>query len=336
MQNAFYFLGFFIASIFVLYIGQAILLPLVIAIFLWFLIVSVKEGYQKLLRLPSVLANIAAVTSIILIGWFPIQIIKDMIPQVIEAAPTYQDNLFSIWSSLKSQYSFLDKVSFEQLQAKINLGDYLSLVGGGLAQFAGNFFLIALYVVFLLLEQGSFTAKFQKIFSSGGKEAQIEKLLEDMFQKIKQYVWMKSFLSFLTASLSYIVMLYVGLDYAAFWAMLIFFFNYIPNIGSILGTVLPSVLAIIQFQFTSAFFIVFTGIVLIQFIIGNVLEPRIMGKSLNLSPFVIILSLILWGSIWGIIGAFLAVPLMVIVMIILAQFKDTQFIAILMSQDGKV
>lgn len=131
-------------------------------------------------------------------------------------------------------------------------------------------------------------------------------------------------------------MKWVGLDFAEFWALLIFFLNYIPNIGAIVATAFPAALALIQFESWWPFLEVTSGIVAIQFFVGNFLEPRLLGKSLNLSPLVILFALALWGAIWGVLGMFLSVPITVMMMIIFAHFDVTRPIAILLSQDGYI
>ncbi|HOO93907.1 MAG TPA: AI-2E family transporter, partial [Opitutales bacterium] len=139
-----------------------------------------------------------------------------------------------------------------------------------------------------------------------------------------------------TGLISYVIMTWVGLEFASFWALLIFLLNYIPSVGSILATLFPSLLALMQFNFTAPFFIVAIGIMALQFLIGNIIEPRLTGDSLNLSPLVILFSLTFWGAMWGIPGAFLCVPITVVILIVLSNFETTQPIAIMLSKDGKV
>lgn len=336
MQKAFYYLAFFIALVFVLFIAKSVLLPLVLALFVWYLIQAIGEGYYKLLRLPKFLAGLLALVTLVVVFWFPVQLTIDLVPQVVQDSSKYQANLQVIWANLLQDYPVLERIKFDRFVSGFNVETMIQYITASLAQIAGNFFLIVVYVAFLLMEQGFFAQKFQLIFSSSNKEEKIHSAFEDVFRRVKTYIWMKTFISSLTAMLSYGIMLYAELDYAAFWAMIVFFLNFIPTVGSILSTLLPSLLALVQFQILTPFLIVIIGVGLVQIIVGNVLEPRLMGQSLNLSPFVIILSLILWSSIWGIIGAFLAVPLMVIVLITLSEFQDTRPIAILMSRDGKI
>jgi AI-2 transport protein TqsA len=155
--------------------------------------------------------------------------------------------------------------------------------------------------------------------------------------EIKIYLRIKTFVSFLTAILSWIVLKIIGVDFAEFWALLIFVLNYIPTIGSIIAVLFPISFTFIQFSPSlSQFAIVAVLLITIQFVIGNILDPYLSGQSLNLSPFVVFLSLGLWGKIWGPLGMFLCVPLTVIISIILAKFSQTRPIAVLLSGNGKV
>ena len=145
-----------------------------------------------------------------------------------------------------------------------------------------------------------------------------------------------AFVSGITAGLSYVIMLWVGLEHAAFWATIIFVLNFIPTIGSILGTALPTVFGLLQFQELQPVLILLVSIGAVQFVTGNVLLPRMAGRSLNLSMFVIMLSLFVWGSIWGITGMLLAVPIMAITTITLSHFDATRPWALALSQNGEL
>jgi predicted PurR-regulated permease PerM len=198
-----------------------------------------------------------------------------------------------------------------------------------------NTFLVIIYLIFLLLEQRIFSKKLQQIFN-GKHQITFKKGLEKVKHSIESYILVKTLISFLTASLSYVILIIIGVDFAFFWAFLIFLLNYIPNIGSLIATVFPAILTLIQFDtLWPAFFVLF-GIGTIQFLIGNFIEPKAFGKSLNLSALAVILSLTFWGFIWGVVGMFLCVPITVIIMIILSNFEETKPFAILLSDDGEI
>jgi predicted PurR-regulated permease PerM len=147
------------------------------------------------------------------------------------------------------------------------------------------------------------------------------------------YLNTKSLVSLITAVLSLIVFKIFGLDFAIIWAFLIFVFNFIPNFGSIVASILPITIALIQFD--SILNVLWLGILImgIQFAIGNILEPRLMGRSLNLSPLMVILSLIFWGWIWGIAGMLLAVPILGTITIIFENIDSLKFISVFLRGD---
>jgi len=128
----------------------------------------------------------------------------------------------------------------------------------------------------------------------------------------------------------------VGVDFAAFWALLIFLLNFIPTIGSIIATIFPALITLVQFDTLTPFFLVAGGLTGIQILIGNILEPKFTGSTLNLSPTIILLNLSLWGLIWGIPGMFLCVPFLVISMIVFSNLPQTRTIAVLLSSDGQI
>ncbi len=153
---------------------------------------------------------------------------------------------------------------------------------------------------------------------------------------IQRYFVIKLFVSALTAGAAYAVMKFVGLDFAETWAILAMLLNFIPNVGSAVATILPAVVALVQFDTLGPFLIIVLGISAIQIIVGNFIEPQLMGRSLNLSPLVIILSLTFWAFVWGIVGMLLSVPIMVMVLIVCSHVPAWRPVAILLSGDGRI
>jgi len=123
-------------------------------------------------------------------------------------------------------------------------------------------------------------------------------------------------------------------DFPVLWAFLIFLLNYIPYIGSFVATFLPAAFAMFQFQSFLMLFWVFVVIQAVQFLVGNVLEPKIMGRTLNLSPLGVMLALTFWGIIWGVLGMFLSVPITSVMLISFSRFESTRFIAVWLSETG--
>ena len=143
-------------------------------------------------------------------------------------------------------------------------------------------------------------------------------------------------MSLVTAALSWAVLALIGCQNASFWALVIFMLNFIPVVGSLLSVVFPALLVLVQFGSFGPFFASLILLTAIQIGVSNVLEPRLMGSSLNLSPMAILVALAVWGGLWGVAGMFLCVPITVIVMIVCAHFQSTRPMAVLLSADGRL
>jgi len=132
------------------------------------------------------------------------------------------------------------------------------------------------------------------------------------------------------------VLIFLGVDFALFWAFLIFLLNYIPTVGSIVAVIFPVTFSLLQFESWSIFTLLLIILTSVQLLYGNFLEPRLQGNKLNLSPLVIIFSLLFWGQMWGVVGMLLCVPIMVMINIVLSHIPATRGIAILLSEQGNI
>ncbi len=220
--------------------------------------------------------------------------------------------------------------------ANFDFSSYLQSLFNSLSELLGNMVMIIFYVVFLFVEESLFQHKIKLIFEPNNRFEKVSGILQKIDKSMSSYISLKSLVSLLTTTLSYFIMLAVGIDSPLFWAFLIFMFNFIPSIGPILGTLLPSLFCLIQFgTFTPALVVLF-GVGGVSVLVGSLVEPKLMGNTLNISPLVAIISLALWGSIWGIIGMLLSVPITVAMIIVFSQFPNTRSIAILLSEKGRV
>lgn len=143
-------------------------------------------------------------------------------------------------------------------------------------------------------------------------------------------------LAFFNAAVSCVIMLVFGLEYALMFALLVFLLDFIPAIGGLIALMLPFLYSFAVFDSVLLSFVLLGALFVPQFISGNIIEPKVMGNRLNLSGFIILVSLVFWSSLWGILGAFLAVPLMASMNIVFSQFQTTRWISVLLSQDGEV
>ena len=338
--SSFFSLAIITLTIVGLVYGKALLIPFALAVMVWFLLNALANFIQRLTNGKWIIPNWISLTMslLIMLGLLVlvIEMISRNIGEVIKTAPMYQKNIEVLFGDLLESFGLEKLPSMMELAKQVDITSALSRVAGSLTVIAGNTGIILIYVIFLLLEQRSMESKLDALFREPGRRTKIHEILSEIQKDIEAYIAIKTLLSVATGLLSYIILIYIGVDYSEFWAFLIFLLNYIPTIGSLIATIFPALLALIQFESFTSSLIVFVSIALIQFIIGNIIEPKMMGRSLNLSALVVLLSLALWGSIWGVVGMFLCVPLTVILMIIFTNFEKTRPIAVMLSANGKI
>lgn len=335
-----FWLAFTALAVGVLIAGAGILIPLAIAVMVWFLINALASGLGKLplfgLRLRYPLAQLVAV--VILAGglWAAGKMIGENVASLSGNAAAYEAAFRRLVDGL-SKYLGHDLVrEMDEMIAQISLAQAIGALANAFTNIAADFGIIVVYVLFLLVEQRSFRRKLKALCREPGQEEKALALLRRIEGDIQTYLWLTTALGFGTALLCYGIMMMVGLDYAALWAFLVFILSFVPTVGPALALVGPSLMALVQFPSLTPFLVIIIGIGVTQAFIANVVQPRLTSQSLNISAFVVILSLFVWNAIWGIPGMFLCVPIMVMVMIVLAAFPQTRPIAVIMSGDGNV
>ncbi len=336
-----------------LILGKSLLIPFVIALLIWYIIVTLSHWIGELKPVKRYLPNWAKTAiSVLIIGLvltFVGGLITENAQEMVNALPRYQANLESLINRTEKSFEFdLSKLlnvpnlneapdlagNFRALIEQADFTEFISGFVNTLSGIAGNTFLIIIYVIFIFFEQAIFPRKIKALFPEQAKYKQFGDVVESINEAIRAYLSVKLTVSLITGLASYVLMAIIGLDFAIFWAFLIFLLNFIPNIGSLIATIFPALIALVQYDTFTPFLIVLIGVGAIQIIVGNFIEPRMMGSSLNISSLVVILALSLWGALWGIAGMILCVPITVIMMIIFAQFPATRPIAILLSEKG--
>jgi predicted PurR-regulated permease PerM len=326
----------FVLTAWVLYWMRDILAPFALAIFFWLIIDAFARWLdEKLTFLPYVATLGIAVLTVAAGLMGMIAIIADTAVDVARDAPEYQRRLGErfgpfverfgdiSWSSLDEQFGINSKVQ-----------SLLAGFAGSIQGVVSSFALIAIYVVFLFATQHTFPKKMDELWPDLKKRERAQLVGQRIRESIEKYLGIQTLMSLIMTILSYIVMRSFGLDNALFWALVIFILNYIPIVGSVLAGLLPAMFAVVQFDSMVSVGIMAGLLFVVQFVISNTVQPKMMGDSMNLSALVVILSLVLWQALWGGVGAFLSAPLTVIVMIILAQFPTTRWIAVGLSADG--
>ncbi len=331
-----------LAGLFVCFLifGKVLLVPVVLAFVLWYLINAVDQlichvipGAKRVAHgITLAVAAVSILALLVLTG----SLIGRQINEMIATAPGYWINLQGQFVRILAGLGFAEGVSLQTLSREIDINGYLLDMLGSFTTVTRQFLLVLLYTLFLLVEQHTFPRKLASLQLPPQRKAHLLHILNKLNRAIRAYVGVKFAASFATGLLSYFVIAYAGVDFAFFWAFSIFALNFIPTIGSIAATILPSLMALVQFDTLTPFLIVAIGVGIIQLCIGGLLEPKLYGDALNISPFVIIFSLILWGLLWGVVGMLLCVPITFTLITFLAQFNSTRPVAVLLSRRGKV
>jgi AI-2 transport protein TqsA len=328
------------ATMYLLVAGRGLLLPFVLGLVLWYMIDALADAFEQprigRLRLPRPIALLAAVCVMGGLLWVVGRTIGRNISAVAAAAPNYERRLQILVNEGARLVGVEQAPTLSELFDRISLADTLSSLATAAASVVSVAGIVVIYAGFLFVEQVRFRRKLAIILGTGGHQARVLAVLDRIDRDIRVYIRIKTTLAVATAAFAYVVMAVVGVNFAAFWAVMVFFFYYIPTVGSILAIAAPAVLALVQFDHLTPFLIVLLVFGTIQIVTANVIEPTIMGRTLNLSPLVVIVSLVVWGTIWGVVGMFLCVPIMVVALIVLAQFETTRPLAVLLSADGRI
>ena len=340
MKNAAHFCIVAATTVLLLVVGKSIIIPFVFAFLFWFITREVRLGINKVPFIKSYFPNwlkntLVFIVLVVLFG-FVSEILTNNITKLTNSYTEYQPNVERIVEKLGAVLHVDLVETIKGFFEKFDYAGILSGIANSLSGILGNAFMIVIYALFLFLEERSFRKKMVKMFSNPENYKRTNSILTKIEDSISNYLKLKTYVSLLTGFLSFIVLLLVGVDYAIFWAFLIFLLNYIPTVGSLIATIFPAIFSLIQFGEFTPFLIVLVAVGAVQVVVGNLVEPRVFGKSLNLSPLVTILGLALWGSIWGITGMILSVPITVAMMIAFSQFKSTRPVAMLLSGNGDI
>jgi len=339
MTKKIYVLLIVVIAVVILIYAQTIIIPFFLAIIFWFMIRVIKKAILRihyLRKWPEWIFTIFSTALLFSFLVFIIGMITKNIQYLSNALPDYQANFVEIKRSLGSQFNIDLETIFSNYAEQFEFTAILSSLLSTLTSLFSAAFAVFLYLVFILLEEATFSKKIRVLYPDNEKYQKVTLMISKIDHSVQHYISLKTIVSLSTGILSYFTLLFIGVDAPAFWAFLIFVLNYIPNIGSLIATIFPAVFALFQFgELTQGFLVLFI-VGSIQMVVGNFLEPKIMGNSLNISPLIVLLTLAVWGVMWGITGMLLSVPITIILIIIMAEFPSTRPIAILLSQDGQL
>lgn len=320
----------------VLVVLKPILIPFVLAGLLSILFRPLVQTLRRW-RVPMALCLVVvlAVTGGAL--WAMYSISAAGVNSAIEKAPEYQQKINALTlqvNSLMRQASVSvtgrsSSFNWDKLIDVSTITSAATSITGGVISVLGDSTLVLLFLVFMLLASETFPKKLDAASAALGW-LDVRGIYDSVNRHVLQYLRVKSLFNIANGVATWLILLAFGTDFAALMGLLSFLLHYLPNIGSLISTVLPFLIALVQTGSITEALFVLAVLVVAQNIIGNVIEPRVMGDSLDLSPVLVLFSLALWGWMWGIVGMIISVPLMAIVKTILEAFPATRSIALLM------
>jgi predicted PurR-regulated permease PerM len=319
----------------VLYWLSDILTPLALAMFLAVMI----DGFARVLqdRLPGVSRRaatpLAVVLSVAIFGgaaFFVADNATSFATQLVDYTP----RLNGLIARLAGLVGIDVPPTVSSLVHQLNPTSYLGQVAKGLQSFLSTAAFVLVYLGFIIASRHGWERKVVALFPVREERQEAVAAFQRIRNGVEQYLWVQTVTGLMIAAASWAAMAAVGLDNALFWAILIFIASYIPIVGGVVGVALPPIFALVQFE--TLWQAIALAIVLqaVTMFVGNVVQPRMQSRSLNMDPIVLLLALAFWGVVWGLPGAFLSTPLTVMAMVILAQFKGTRWVAVLLSDDG--
>lgn len=330
-----------------LHLGRSILAPFALAVFLFLIIegfATMIDNFSRTLKIGH--ARFFAIL-FVLGGFFGFMaLLANGIAEFGRDAGDYETRINDLIADAYDVVHMSGAPTLQELLFNETGQRFFAIIANETGDLSGDLVLILIYVAFLFLAQSSWTRKLDNIFPGFEQRAQVRQIGDDARRSIETYLWTQTVISALITALTYFSLLALGVKNALFLSGLIFVLNYIPTVGSIVAALVPPLFAIVQPEIPvwvpgtppqdSYIYaaIVFAVVSFWQFSIGNFVQPRMMGESLNLSALIVLLSLAIWGAIWGIPGMFLSAPLTVLMMIFFAQSSSTRWIAILLSADG--
>ena len=305
---------------------RAVLIPFVLALFLFQILDFGVRLLSKKARLPHWLAVSVMLTLAGTLIFLASSVITNSIGQILQSSDIYVQRLDDLLEGLARRFPVLEDRFRILSQGQIEefsqrMGSFLGAITNSLIYLLSQSTVVVIFLMFLL-------------FGADSDPKELPAVLRDIDHKIKNYILVKTLLSVVTGTFVGLFLYFLGIELALVFGMMAILLNYIPTVGSLIATMLPIPVVLVSPDVSSGeavLAILVPGI--IQFLIGNILEPKLVGNRLNLSPVMILLSLAIWSSLWGGVGALLAVPITAVIQILCEQLEFTKPISAILRGD---
>ncbi|MCF0242367.1 MAG: AI-2E family transporter [Treponema sp.] len=335
-----FFIGIVVLA-FALKTLTSVLLPVIFAVVISLVFYPLVKKMNQKLHCPWTLASVLVTILTVFIALAASSLVVTSLTSILSQYPKYEDRFFSIYKKIAEQFNLTIDENKSLIQNVLNFSKIKNLIQNfvlnlsqGLVSFGKSFLLIFILMSFLLFEMKFADEKIKSAFSSNNEK--VLNAIKNTVNKITAFLSIKFFISLATGILVFVSAIFLKMDFPIVWGFLAFIMNFIPTFGSIISTIFTVLFAFIQFYPSLWQTITILLLMLsINMILGNILEPKIEGEDLGLSPFVILVSLSLWGYIWGFMGLLLAVPMTVILKVVCENIPQLNFIAVFLGNSGK-
>ncbi|TVQ56293.1 MAG: AI-2E family transporter [Rhodobacteraceae bacterium] len=328
----------------ILFLGRGIFVPMVSALLIVYIVIGVSKLTTALPWIgPRVPLRVHYFLAAVAIGYALIEMVAVFsanLAAIAAQAPRFQFAILALIQDAAARFGVEGTLTWatirRDLLGEINLQSIARTTLTSAATMLTGLFFVLLNVAFMMMEQRSFYTKLGRLSNDPTRVARILDVVTDINARVGRYLAVKTLINVALGVLSYAIMTLAGLEFAVFWAIVIGLLNYIPYIGSFVGVAFPVALSIVQFGEFDQVVALALALTAAQVLMGNVIEPQVMGTSLNLSPYVILVSLTAWSSLWGVAGALFSVPITAVMVIVFSEFPGSRPIAVLLSKNGDV
>ena len=323
------------AALAMLHFLRDILIPFVIAFVLTVLVSALVRFIRKRwARAPGwAVASLAALLVIICAAGGLFVLVQGTV-QIVADGPKLADRLDQIVMEFGRSLHLREDLHLKAIIGNVSLPKVAGSILSGLQGFAAGLLLMVVYFGFMLAGRQRISRKIDVAAGSSERASAIKSVANRAATDIETYVWVQTITGLILTTSAVIVMMAVGLNNVLFWTVLFFLLTFIPNIGITIGSILPSLFALIQFPTYWQAIVIFAVTQITATIVGNMIYPRMQAQTQNIDPVVTLLALAFWTVLWGIPGAFLAVPLTLMSMMVFSQFDATRWVAARLSNDG--
>jgi AI-2 transport protein TqsA len=286
-------------------------------------------------RAPRWAVSVLAGLTVIVLASISIFVLAQGAVQMVDQAPALVSRVEQLVQSASRAFGVAEPIRLSALVGQVSLPRVAGFILSAAQGVLGAVVLIVVYFGFMVAGRRRISRKIDAMARSPGGPGGLKHSIQRIAADLKTYLWVQTLTGIMLSGSSAVVMWAVGLDNVLFWTVVLFLLSFIPMIGVTIGSIVPALFALLQFPTIWPAVAIFGGIQLVAFFIGNLIYPRMQADTQNIDPVVTLLALAFWTFLWGLPGAFLAVPMTLMVMMVFAQFESTRWVAAALSNDGK-